>query len=712
MEWWLLSAISNALVSTSYLAISLAIFIPLIRSGQARSNRLGTATAAIFFTCSIGHFFHAAHPLLPLFETNSEEGLAARNIISWHDALWDLTTAAVGIYYLSLRRSYDALIRSPAMFEDLAARQRLLELETAAQLAEVRQRGASELRKSEERFRLAFEHAPIGIALIGLKPENAGQVIRANAAFCALLGRSAEELTSGTLLRFTHPEDRAQARHRLQQTSAGEIVEYADSRRLIHADGRILSTSMTSAVVSDDDGKPSYLVAQFEDVTARREAERLLTRQALHDALTGLPNRILLMDRIDHALSRARRRNTGVAVFFLDMDGFKTVNDTLGHNVGDLVLVDIARRLTDNSRTDDTVGRLGGDEFVVLCEDVTEVRSAEVLAERLLAALNAPYEIVGEKLRLTASLGIALSNPESTPEDLLRDADTAMYRAKETGRARYAVYDKGLRDDLNHRLRTERELRHGIQAGELSVRFQPIVRLPDETIRSVEALVRWEHPTRGTLTPDAFFDVALASGLIVPIGRWMTAEACRGLAHWQATDPSGAPEKVAVNMCALELSQPDAVQAVMHALTETGLPPEALTVEITETVLLDANSSAAGAVKKLSQLGIGIALDDFGTGYSSLTYLKRFPVDLVKIDRSFVAGLGPDTEDTAIVRAVIGLARSLGIETVAEGVERRSQHEDLRELGCSYAQGYLYSPPVPLEALIGQERKSPAVARD
>lgn len=700
MEWWWLSSAANTVVAAAYLAIFVNIIVPLTRAGHLRRNRLGAATAAIFLTCSIGHGLHAIHPLLPFLGVEAAEGHASREGISWHDALWEATTAGVGIYYWTLRRAYASMLAGPAIFEDLLERQRLTELEAEAELNAVRQQGAAELERSEKRFRLAFDHAPIGIALLSLDPESPGRVLRANAAFYTLLGRAPAEVDSGTILDFTVPEDRTAAQRRLARTMSGEVTEYGDSRRFRHADGHTVWTTMTSAVVSDDDGMPLYLVAQFEDITGRREAEELLTRQAMHDGLTGLPNRILLMDRIGQALVQARRRGTHVAVFFVDVDGFKTINDTRGHAAGDLLLIEVGWRLRALGRKEDTVARLAGDEFVVLCEDLPHQAAAEDMARRLLRGLEKPYEIDRDVFRSSASLGIALSDRDSTPDELLQDADIAMYRAKDVGRGRYMVYDKNLRASRDHRLRTETELRHGIENGQLRVVFQPVVSLADGTLAAAEALVRWERPGRGLLEPAEFLDVAESTGLIIPLGRWMIPEACRQLADWRRNDPS-APAHLAINISAVELATAGIVDVVAQALRDHGLPASALCIEITESALLDGNSANISTVRQLRAMGIRIALDDFGTGYSSLTHLKRFPVDVVKIDRSFVAGLGTDAEDTAIVGAVVGLAHALGLATTAEGVETAAQRDDLRRLGCTYAQGYLYARPVPAGGLSG-----------
>ena len=698
MSWWLLAVVGNGLVAVSYLAIAVAIVRPLVRSGQIRSNKLGMATGAIFFSCSIGHGLHALHPLLPLFGIATAEGLAARRAILWHDAGWDLLTAAVGVYYWSLRRSFAPLLRGAAMFEDLRQRERITELETNAALAAAREEKAMAIAQLEANYSLAFNQAPLGIALISLEPQTLGQFLRVNPAFCQLMGRTVEGLIGSDIRALTLPEDQPAAERGLAGMLAGERTHYAETRRYLHADGHVLWTSVSTTVVTEPE-RPRYVVAQFEDITARREAELRLSHQALHDGLTGLPNRLLLLDRIDHALARAHRLNSRLAVLFLDIDRFKSVNDTLGHSAGDALLIEVASRLTHIAREDDTVARLGGDEFVVLCENVPNGNDAGILAQRILHGLSLPCRVGDEELTVSASIGVAVSGQGSTSAELLRDADTAMYRAKDSGRGRYVSYDAQLRTQLDHRLRIEKELRWAIEDDQLRVLFQPVVNLASGGVESVEALVRWRHPTRGLLAPGEFLPYAESSGLIVPLGQWMLREGCRQFAEWQRNDPKGAPAQVAINVSAAELADGAVVATVQQSLALAGLPAEALCLEITESALLEASTATSAILRDLKDLSVTIALDDFGTGYSSLTHLRRFPVDIVKIDRSFVTGLPSDPDDNAIVQAVVGLANALGLTTVAEGVEHEHQRDHLRRLGCTSAQGYLYSPPATVEEL-------------
>jgi diguanylate cyclase (GGDEF)-like protein len=418
--------------------------------------------------------------------------------------------------------------------------------------------------------------------------------------------------------------------------------------------------------------------------------------QATHDPLTGLPNRSLVLDRLDQALGRSDRTGGRVTVFFTDLDRFKVVNDSFGHSVGDGVLLSISERLRAAVRPHDTVGRLAGDEFIVVCEDLTD-REALNVAERVSDAVCQPILLAGRETVITASIGIAHAEPGSRAEDILRDSDVAMYRAKERGRARIELFDAELRHRMIDRLEMERSLRTAIAAGELHLAYQPIVSFDGWEVVAAEALVRWDHPERGPVEPAEFIPLAEESGLILPLGRWVLTEACRQLAAWRA---GGFPNlQVTVNLSARQFSDPDLIAVVAEALARASLPPGALWLEITERVLMEEVEATAETLVALKRLGVHLAVDDFGTGYSSLSYLKRFPVDLLKIDRSFIDGLGTDPEDGAIVLAIVSLAQALRLEVVAEGVEQFHQLEALHRLGCDAVQGFLLARPGPPDGL-------------
>jgi diguanylate cyclase (GGDEF)-like protein len=477
------------------------------------------------------------------------------------------------------------------------------------------------------------------------------------------------------------------------------------------ADGRVVAVLEFFARLSAPPEERLQSLARHVAVHLERVAERLAARdriahQALHDGLTGLPNRTLFEDHLGAALRRARRRATSAAVLFLDVDRFKLVNDTLGHRVGDELLRQTADRLRSAVRASDTVARFGGDEFAICCEDLTDERHALTIAHAVQRALSAPCRIGGEEHALAASIGIAVAvGHKATAETLLRDADMAMYRAKELGRGRCEIFDDRLRERIEARVRTERELRAAIERDELRLLYQPVYDVATGAIASVEALVRWQHPERGLLGPGEFLPVAEESGLILDLGEVVLREACRQAARWRAELGDRAPLPININLAARQLSQPALVETVRAALAESGARAEDIGLEITESAIIENTLLAAETLDRLKLLGVHVLLDDFGTGYSSLSYLQRLPVDILKIDRSFVAPLGARERDDAIVAAIVGMAQALGITVVAEGVETELQAGRAADLGCSLAQGFFFDRPLPaaeIAALCGE----------
>lgn len=453
-----------------------------------------------------------------------------------------------------------------------------------------------------------------------------------------------------------------------------------------------------------DDPDVAGIVANVRDVTERAEAAARLAWQAYHDPLTGLPNRALLNDRLGPAVERSRRRGERLALLFVDVDRFKGVNDTLGHEAGDQLLVELAERITRAVRAGDTVARLGGDEFVVVTETATDPAAVTQVARRIGAAVARPVPLDQGEVRVSSSIGIAFDHG-GDPGALLRDADIALYRAKQQGRDRYEIFDDSLRVAALRRLSVEQELRDALTGDTLDVHFQPVVDLEAGTVLAAEALLRLPDGAGGLRAPAEHVAVADDSGLIIPIGALVLDRACAALARWRAELGPRAPARVAVNIAGRQIGSPDLAGSVARATAAHGLAPEDLVLELTESTVIDADRSTLRTVEQLHEMGVHLAIDDFGTGYSSLAYLKRFPIRIVKVDRTFVAGLGLDRSDTEIVRAVVSLGDALGLDVVAEGIETPAQLEALRELGCRRGQGYLLARPAPAGQLPDQRAR-------
>jgi len=556
------------------------------------------------------------------------------------------------------------------------------------------------LREAHERFRSAFENAPIGMAMADLE----GRITRANPALGRILGRGDAELCGMTFADLTHPDDRVLSTSEMHRVVESGTDQYRLEKRYLHADGHDVWVAINVSCVRDEDDTPLYLIGQIEDVTEGRELRERLAFAAIHDSLTSLPNRELFMDRLEVALRRAARGRHHVAVVFLDLDRFKLVNDSLGHDVGDQVLRAVADRLTGVMRGSDTLARFGGDEFTVLCDEVAHEGHALEVAQRLVTAMSQPLALHSGEVFASLSVGIALSSDSlESGAVLLRNADVAMYRAKGRGPSRIEIYREDDEQNVLSRLRTSNELHRALERDELVLHYQPVVDLHTTTLVGMEALVRWQHPTRGLLAPYDFVPLAEDSGLIVPLGAWVLNEACRQVAEWSALRTDAGQDdlrlNISVNVSALQLADPGFPGQVAAALGASGINPDRLWLEITESTLMRDADEAVLVLHALRELGIHFEIDDFGTGYSSLSYLKRFPVETLKIDRSFVEELDQRSENAAIVRAIIGLGDSLGLSIIAEGVERPGQAAKLQSLGCHMAQGFLYGEPLSASSL-------------
>jgi diguanylate cyclase (GGDEF)-like protein/PAS domain S-box-containing protein len=557
-------------------------------------------------------------------------------------------------------------------------------------------RGASHrLRRQEERLGALVGNAADVIMIL----DGDGQIQYQRPAVLRSWGYEPPALAGTTLLDLMHGDDRSALRALLAQATSRPGANIDTELRVRHADASYRDVEVIATNLLADPAIHG-VVLNFHDITERKAFEQQLTKLAFHDTLTGLPNRALFLDRLDRAIARADRYFRSVAVLFVDLDNFKVVNDSLGHEAGDRLLVTVAERLQEALRGEDSVARLGGDEFTVLIEDVTDPDMVQAVADRIVEMVQAPVTLDGREVHPSASVGIALSVTGHDDNDsLLRNADLAMYRAKGNGKGCSALFDQSMNAAALERLEIEADLRHAAGRGELRVVYQPIVSIETGQVTEVEALMRWEHPTHGTLSPARFIPVAEETGLIVSIGHWILEQACRQAASWREQSPDGAGPVMSVNLSARQFQHPSLVEDIARILFKSRLAPESLKLEVTESAVMTDPDEAARILRQLKDLGIQIAIDDFGTGYSSLNYLKQFPVDTLKIDRSFVDGLGRDANDAAIVRSIIALARSLQLTVTGEGIETPEQLAQLEALGCDRGQGYHFAHPVTAEQI-------------
>ncbi len=566
-------------------------------------------------------------------------------------------------------------------------------LERAVTIAET---ARDDLHDSEERYRTVVE----GVREVIFTVDRGGRWALLNHAWEELTGHAVTDSVGQPILDFIHPGDREQHLALARLVVLGELTEYRHELRVVGVDRADFWVEVRGRPIRDDDGSFKGMSGTLTDITVRRELEERLVMQAFHDDLTGLANRALFKDRVEHALTRRSKDRRLVALLFLDVDRFKTVNDSLGHTVGDGLLVAIARRLKVVLRPEDTIARLGGDEFGVLVDDLNTPQQVLALAERISAAFDSPFELDEREITIRCSIGVVLaSGGHRSADDLLRDADVAMYRAKLSGRGSYALFESSMQAEVAARLELESDLREAIEHERLSLVYQPIVDLRDGRIVAVEALARWSHPERGDVPPAVFIPSAEESGLILRLGHWVLRRACRDIADLRQAGGVATDLRLSVNLSPRQLGDRSIVDEVLGALHEAGLPPDALDIEITESLVLDCGEEGLGFLRELRAAGCGVSFDDFGTGFSSLGNLRSLPIDGLKIDITFVAAMLGGGVDAAVVEAVVRLGAALGVAVVAEGVEDAATASRLLALGCPFGQGFYFGRPQPVADL-------------
>jgi diguanylate cyclase (GGDEF)-like protein/PAS domain S-box-containing protein len=553
-------------------------------------------------------------------------------------------------------------------------------------------------RESEERFRSLVQNASDMVTVL----DGDGRITYQSPSIERILGYAPSEVTQRRLTDFIHPEDEPRARAQLERLaeSAQGTVRFELRWRHLNDSYRHIEAVCTNLL---GDAGVGGIVINARDVTDRKALERQLTRRAFLDSLTNLPNRLLFMHRLDRALQRASDAPNSVGVLFLDLDRFKIVNDSLGHEIGDQLLIAVGHRLRRIVRPADTVARLGGDEFIVLIEGAQSVDEVIRVAERIIEELSTPIRLNRHEVAVAVSVGIAMGeNDGSTSQDLLRNADIALYRAKEQGTGGYVVFDASMARQAVQRLALENELRRAVQRNEFSVQYLPEIDLSTNNLAGLEVLMRWNHPERGLVRPSEFIAVAEETGLIVPIGEWALHQGCAQVRDWRARWPEARAMFLAINLSAREFRRPDLVEYITSTLESYGLQPSALRLEISEAIMVAEPLSTLEKLRRLKQRGVMLAIDDFGSGYSSLSYLTRVSFDTLKIDRQFVSGPGGVTNNLSIVRAVTSLAHALGMNVTAEGVESREHLTRVRAAGCDHGQGFLFSDALDAAAVEAQ----------
>jgi diguanylate cyclase (GGDEF)-like protein/PAS domain S-box-containing protein len=627
------------------------------------------------------HRLQAFSPL-PYVAVAGTYGLLLAAVLSpWQEPISGIAVCAVLLTILVVSRQFLAVRENVRLLAENAARQ------------------------NEARFRSLVQHS--SDVMIVVRPDSTIQFV--SPSVTRVLRYEIEPLMGRPLIELLQPEDRERARAFFRDAARTPGVTPPIEWSFRQPDGSSLHAEVIATNLLHE-STVRGLVLNTRDVSERKRLEKQLTHQAFHDPLTGLANRALFRDRVSHGLALARRDGRSLSVLFLDLDDFKKVNDSLGHHEGDRLLVAAAERLESTARDADTVARLGGDEFAILIENVVESGGPLGLAQRLTAAMARPFMLSGNEVQINASIGIASSTGFEDADDLLRNADVAMYTAKRLGKGRSEVFQSQMYAEIRERLELEAALRHAIEERQLTLVYQPIVSLQGGRIFGVEALVRWDHPKLGPLLPHQFVPLAEETGLVVPLGRWVLREACAQIRRWRTTFPT-IPLSVAVNVSGRQLHELDVVDETRAALEESGVDPSALVLEITESVLMQQAGSVLARLEQLKELGVSLSIDDFGIGYSSLSYLQRFPIDILKIAKPFVDDVARGPERAALARAIVGLGDTLHLHTIAEGIETAEQSAALIALGCAYGQGYYFSPPLPaegIEALLATPATVPA----
>jgi diguanylate cyclase (GGDEF)-like protein/PAS domain S-box-containing protein len=586
----------------------------------------------------------------------------------------------------------EAMLTSLADYAAVAIENASLYEKARQEIAE-RKRVEIALRESEERYALAMRGANDGIWDWDLKTNRVYYSTR----WKAMLGYEDDEVGESPNEWFTrvHMDDREDVQREITKTLRGANEHFQCEHRMNHKNGSFHWMLSRAIAVWDDKGAPIRMVGSLSDINDRKYAEAKLSHNAFHDTLTDLPNRTLFMDHLGLAIQRSKRKGAfQYGVLFIDLDRFKDINDSLGHMIGDQLLVAIAKMLQQELRSTDTVARFGGDEFVILLEDVNDTNDIIMVASRILSRFSVPFYMQNNEVYMNASIGVVVNTSSyENPEDVLRDADIAMYQAKMLGRGRYEIFEPNMRDRILDRLMLENDLRFSFERKELCLVYQPIVSITDQRITGFEALIRWQHPERGILSPGDFIPLAEETGLILPIGRWVLQESCRQLKAWQEEFQQDPPLTISVNVSGKQLAQADFFDQVIEALRISDLDPHTLKLEITESAIMDNLDFALDMFNRLREQGIQVQVDDFGIGYSSLSYLSHFPIDALKIDRSFVRLINQDVTCNKIVQTIIMLAHGLEIGVIAEGVEIADQWEQVKNLGCEQAQGYFIARP-------------------